>query len=73
MYWHPHLSTCSAAVCSQYNSTVVLQRGGSVEVARRERPKVLVENGTATVLTNGVCLQTGDRQCFTMAQRILKG
>ena len=43
-----------------------------MQVARRERPKVLAENGTATVLTNGVCLETDDRQCFTLAQCILK-
>lgn len=53
-----------------YNATVALERGGSLQVARRERPKVLVEDGVATVLTNGVCTLRDDRECFTMAQRI---
>lgn len=54
-----------------YNATVQLANGRTVTVARRERPKVLLEDGVPTVLTNGVCLETGDRQCFTLAQRIV--
>jgi len=54
-----------------YNATVQLVGGKTLTVARRERPKVLLEDGVPTVLTNGVCLNRDDENCFTLAQRIL--
>eukprot|EP01052_Picozoa_sp_SAG31_P050199 SAG31_NODE_11349_length_1040_cov_1.168969_1_plen_94_part_00 len=42
----------------------------ALQVSRRERPKVFIENGTLMLLINGVCLDGAWGTCFTFAQPV---
>ncbi len=57
-----------------YGTQIVLASNANLprtlDVSRRERPKVYIENGTLQLLINGVCLNGSWGSCFTFAQPI---
>jgi hypothetical protein len=53
-----------------YDTTIDLVGGESLQVSRRERPKLYIENGSLKLLINGVCLEGSWGSCFTFAQPI---
>jgi hypothetical protein len=53
-----------------YGTEIALAGGGQLQVSRRERPKVYIENGTLQLLINGVCLNNSWGECFTFGQPV---
>merc|ERR1712187_752151 len=53
-----------------YGLNVMLKGGANITLKRRERPKVYLEHGVATLLYNGVCASNTNADCFTFVQKI---